>query len=33
VILVQGTGTPSTTTGDYYASATVAITATIDNSF
>jgi len=33
VIAVQGTGTPSTTTGDYFASATVAITATIDNSF
>jgi hypothetical protein len=33
VILVQGTGTPSTVTGDYFAAATVAITATIDNSF
>jgi hypothetical protein len=28
VIAVQGTGTPSTTTGDYFAAATVAITAT-----
>jgi hypothetical protein len=30
VIIVQGTGTPSTTTGDYFANATVAITATVD---
>lgn len=30
VIAVQGTGTPSTTTGDYFAAATVAITATFD---
>ena len=30
VILVNGTGTPSTTTGDYFAAATVSITATID---
>lgn len=30
VIAVQGTGTPSVVTGDYYAAATVAITATID---
>ncbi len=30
VILVNGTGTPSTTTGDYFAACTVSITATID---
>lgn len=30
VIAVQGTGTPSTTTGEYFAAATVAITATFD---
>jgi hypothetical protein len=30
VIAVQGTGTPSTTTGDYFAACTVAITATFD---
>jgi hypothetical protein len=30
VVAVQGTGTPSTTTGDYFAAATVAITATFD---
>ena len=30
VLAVQGTGTPSTTTGDYFAAATVAITATFD---
>jgi hypothetical protein len=30
VIAVQGTGTPSTTTGDYFAAATVAITATFN---
>ena len=28
IVAVQGTGTPSTTTGDYFAAATVAITAT-----
>jgi len=28
VVAVQGTGTPSTTTGDYFAAATVSITAT-----
>ena len=28
IIAVQGTGTPSTTTGDYFTAATVAITAT-----
>ena len=31
VIAVQGTGTPSTTTGDYFAAATVALTATFSN--
>jgi hypothetical protein len=30
VISVQGTGTPSVVTGDYFAAATVAITATFD---
>ena len=30
IVAVQGTGTPSTTTGDYYAAATVAITATFN---
>lgn len=30
VIAVQGTGTPSTVTGDYFTAATVAITATFD---
>ena len=30
VIAVQGTGTPSVVTGDYFAAATVAITATFD---
>ena len=30
VIAVQGTGTPSTTTGEYFAACTVAITATFD---
>ena len=33
VIAVQGTGTPSVVTGDYFASATVALTATVDNTF
>ena len=28
IVAVQGTGTPSTTTGDYFTAATVAITAT-----
>jgi hypothetical protein len=28
IVAVQGTGTPSTTTGEYFAAATVAITAT-----
>lgn len=28
IVAVQGTGTPSTTTGDYFAAATVSITAT-----
>lgn len=31
VIAVQGTGTPSTTTGDYFAAATCAITATFQD--
>jgi hypothetical protein len=30
VIAVQGTGTPSVVTGDYFAAATVALTATFD---
>ena len=30
LLALQGTGTPSTTTGDYYAAATLAITATFD---
>jgi hypothetical protein len=30
VLAVQGTGTPSVVTGDYFAAATVAITATFD---
>jgi hypothetical protein len=30
IVAVQGTGTPSVVTGDYFAAATVAITATFD---
>ena len=33
VLAVQGTGTPSTTTGDYFASATVSSTVIFDNTF
>lgn len=33
ILAVQGTGTPSTTTGDYYAAATVSSTVVFDNTF
>ena len=33
VLAVQGTGTPSVVTGDYFASATVASTVIFDNTF
>ena len=33
IIAVQGTGTPSTTTGDYFAAATVSSTVVYDNTF